>query len=74
LCDQSRHREAAHLLIRGWQLAASRDHRDLLAYARPALKTAYHADPDAFTSTWRAETGSEPPDWLTRPNSGTSEI
>jgi tetratricopeptide (TPR) repeat protein len=73
LCDQSRRREAAHLLAPGWQLAASRDHRDLLAYARPALKTAYHADPDGFISTWRAETGSEPPDWLTRPDSGTPE-
>jgi tetratricopeptide (TPR) repeat protein len=74
LCDQSRWREATHLLARGWQRAASRDHRDLLAHARPALKAAYHADPDAFISAWRAETGSEPPGWLTGPDSGTPGI
>jgi len=67
LCDLSRPGEAARPLARGWQLAASRDYQDLLSFARPALKTAYEADPDGFAGTWHAETGTETPDWLTRP-------
>jgi len=45
------------------------DYQDLLGYARPALETACQADPAGFTSTWHAETGTEPPDWLPRPDS-----
>jgi hypothetical protein len=66
LCDLSRQREAARPLARGWQLAASRDYQDLLGYARPALETAYQADPAGFAGTWHAETGTEAPDWLAR--------
>jgi len=69
LCDLSRQREAARPLAQGWQLAASWDYQDLLGYARPALETACQADPAGFTSTWHAETGTEPPDWLPRPDS-----
>jgi hypothetical protein len=68
LCDLSRQREAARPLARGWQLAASRDYQDLLGYARPALETAYEADPAGFAGAWHAETGTEAPDWLTRPD------
>lgn len=67
LCDLSRPGEAARPLARGWQLAASRDYQDLLSFARPALKTAYEADPAGFAGTWHAETGTDAPDWLTRP-------
>jgi hypothetical protein len=75
LCDLSRQREAARPLACGWQLAASRDYRDLLGYARPALQTAYQADPAGFARTWHAENGTEPPDWLTRqtPDPGRSQ-
>jgi tetratricopeptide (TPR) repeat protein len=69
LCDLSRQREAARPLAQGWQAAASGDYQDLLCYARPALQTACQAGPAGFISTWRAETGTEPPDWLTRPDS-----
>lgn len=68
LCDLSRQREAARPLARGWQLAASRDYQDLLGFARPALETACQADPAGFAGTWHAETGTGPPDWLTRPD------
>lgn len=68
LCDLSRQREAARPLAQGWQQAATRDYQDLLGYARPALETAYQADPAGFARTWHAETGTEPPDWLTRPD------
>jgi hypothetical protein len=68
LCDLSRQREAARPLARGWQQAASRDYQDLLGYARPALRTAYQADPAGFARTWHAENGTGPPDWLTRPD------
>jgi hypothetical protein len=65
LCRQSRYREAATLLARGWNLASSKQQHDALSTATPALKTAYHANPDDFTAVWHAETGSKPPDWLT---------
>jgi hypothetical protein len=71
LCDLSRPREAARPLARGWQQAASRDYQDLLGYARPGLQTAYQADPAGVAGTWHAETGTEPPDWLTRPDGAT---
>jgi hypothetical protein len=59
--------EAARPLTRGWQLAASRDYQDLLGFARPALTIAYEADPAGFAGIWHAETGTDAPDWLTRP-------
>ena len=72
LCDLSRQGEAARPLARGWQLAASGDYQDLLGFARPAVQTAYQASPADFISTWRAETGTGPPDWLTRHDGGAS--
>ena len=68
LCDLSRPREAARPLARGWQLAASRNYQDLLRRARPALETAYEADPAGLAGTWHAETGTQAPGWLTRPD------
>jgi hypothetical protein len=64
LCGQARYREAARLLARGWRLAAGRHLEDARRNAVPALRTAYRADPDHFSAVWRAETGVEPPDWL----------
>jgi hypothetical protein len=32
---------------------------------RPRPGAAYRADPDHFAAVWHAETGAEPPDWLT---------
>ena len=46
-------------------MAAAQHRRELLRDAIPALKAAYSADPDHFTAVWHAETGDEPPDWLT---------
>jgi hypothetical protein len=62
LCGQARHREAARLLAKGWRLAAGQ--QDMLRDATPAIRAAYHADPDHFSAVWQAETGAEPPDWL----------
>jgi hypothetical protein len=62
LCGQARHREAARLLAKGWYLAAGQ--QDVLRDATPAIRAAYHADPDHFSAVWQAETGAEPPDWL----------
>ena len=39
--------------------------QDELRNATPAIRAAYHADPDHFAAVWHAETGAEPPDWLT---------
>ena len=64
LCGQGRYREAAGLLAKGWRLAAGRHLQDTRRNAVPALRTAYRADPDHFSAVWRAETGAEPPDWL----------
>jgi hypothetical protein len=77
LCGQARYRDAARLLAKGWRLAADQqaadqqaadqqaaDQRGLLRDAAPAIKTAYRADPDHFATVWQAETGAEPPDWL----------
>jgi tetratricopeptide (TPR) repeat protein len=61
LCGQTRYREAARLLVIGWRMAAGQHQHDLLRDAIPALRSAYRADPDHFA----AETGAEPPDWLT---------
>lgn len=63
LCDLGRPSEAARPLARAWHLA-SRDNRTA-RFAEPALITAYEADPVAFTTTWQAENGTLPPDWLT---------
>jgi hypothetical protein len=62
LCGQARHREAARLLAKGWRLAAGQ--QGVLRDAMPAIRSAYHADPDHFSVVWQAETGAEPPDWL----------
>jgi hypothetical protein len=77
LCGQARYRDAARLLAKGWRLAADQqaadqqaadqqaaDQQDMLRDAVPAIKTAYRADPDHFATVWQAETGAEPPDWL----------
>ena len=65
LCGQSRYREAARLLATGWRMADGQHQQDLLRDATPAIRAAYRADPDHFVTAWRAETGAEPPDWLT---------
>jgi hypothetical protein len=65
LCGQARYREAAQLLATGWSMAAAQHLHNLLRDAAPAISAAYHADPDHFTAVWQAETGDEPPDWLT---------
>ena len=65
LCGQDRYRDAARLLAMGWRLAASQRQQDLLRDAIPAIRSAYRADPDHFAAVWQAETGTEPPDWLT---------
>jgi hypothetical protein len=62
LCGQARHREAARLLAKGWRLAAGQ--QDVRRDATPAIRAAHHADPDHFSAVWQAETGAEPPDWL----------
>jgi tetratricopeptide (TPR) repeat protein len=65
LCGQDRYRDAARLLAMGWRMAASQRQQDLLRDAIPAIRSAYRADPDHFAAVWQAETGTEPPDWLT---------
>ncbi|HEV2260294.1 MAG TPA: hypothetical protein VGS06_44880 [Streptosporangiaceae bacterium] len=65
LCGQDRYREAARLLVVGWRMAAGQQQQDLLRDAIPALRSAYRADPDHVAAIWHAETGTEPPDWLT---------
>jgi hypothetical protein len=64
LCGQDRSREAARLLAKGWRMAAGQRLEDVLRDAAPAMKAAYRADPNHFSSVWRTETGTEPPDWL----------
>ena len=64
LCGQARYREAARLLAKGWRLAAGRNLVHARRDATPAIRAAYGADPDHFCAAWRAETGAEPPDWL----------
>jgi tetratricopeptide (TPR) repeat protein len=65
LCGQARYREAARLLAMGWRVAAGRHQQDVLRDAKPAVRAAYRAGPDHFAAVWHAETGAEPPDWLT---------
>jgi tetratricopeptide (TPR) repeat protein len=62
LCGQGRHREAARLLAKGWLLASGQE--DVLRDATLAIRAAYRADPGHFSAVWQAETGAEPPDWL----------
>jgi hypothetical protein len=62
LCGQDRHREAARLLAKGWLLASGQE--DMLRDAALAIRAAYRADPGHFCAVWQAETGAEPPDWL----------
>jgi hypothetical protein len=64
LCGQARYREAARPLAMGWRLAAGQHLDDELRNATPAIRAAYRADPGHFTAVWHAETGAEPPDWL----------
>jgi hypothetical protein len=64
LCGQARYREAARLLAKGWRLAVGRNLVHARRDATPAIRAAYSADPDHFCAAWRAETGAEPPDWL----------
>jgi tetratricopeptide (TPR) repeat protein len=69
LCGQARYREAARLLATGWRMAAGQQsqgepRQDVLRDATPAIRAAYRADPDHFAAVWQAETGAEPPDWL----------
>jgi len=66
LVTEGRQQQALRPLAMGWQLAASQERQDLLATATAAVKAAYNADRAAFRDMWRAETGGEPPDWLTR--------
>jgi hypothetical protein len=40
------------------------DQEDVRRDAAPAIRAAYRADPDHFSAVWQAETGAEPPDWL----------
>jgi hypothetical protein len=37
---------------------------DLRRDAAPAIRAAYRADPDHFSAVWQAETGADPPEWL----------
>jgi hypothetical protein len=62
LCEQGRHRQAVWLLAQGWHLATGQE--DVQRDAVPAIRAAYRADPDHFSAVWQAETGAEPPDWL----------
>jgi hypothetical protein len=66
LSKQDRHHDAATMLARGWHLAVSQHQQNALSSATPALKAAYHADPDDFAAVWHSETGAKPPDWLGR--------
>jgi hypothetical protein len=66
LCRQGRYREAALLLAQGWHTADAKHQQDALWQAAPALRVAYRADPDGFVAVWHAETGGEPPGWLSR--------
>jgi hypothetical protein len=64
LCRQGRYREAVMPLATGWHAASPKCQQDALWQAAPALRAAYHADPDGFAAVWHAETGGDPPGWL----------
>lgn len=64
LLGQGRHHEAVTMLARGWQLAAARHQPAMLSVAMPALKAVHRFNSRDFTAVWRAETGTDPPDWL----------
>ena len=67
LCGQARYREAARLLAKGWRMAADQnghDSHEVRRDAVPAIRASYRADPGHFSAVWHAETGAEPPDWL----------
>jgi tetratricopeptide (TPR) repeat protein len=66
LSRQGRYHEAAKLLAQGWHMADTKHQQDALWQAAPALRAAYRADPDDFVAVWHAETGAEPPDWVSR--------
>ena len=40
------------------------DAQEIRRDAAPAIRAAYRADPSHFSAVWQAETGTEPPDWL----------
>jgi tetratricopeptide (TPR) repeat protein len=48
----------------GQQQRPGADQEDVRRDAAPAIRAAYRADPDHFSAVWQAETGAEPPDWL----------
>jgi hypothetical protein len=62
LCGQARYRDAVRPLAKGWRLASGQS--DMIGDAVPAIKAAHRADPDHFCDVWQAETGTEPPGWL----------
>jgi tetratricopeptide (TPR) repeat protein len=64
LARLSREREAAEPLARAWNLATRQDKQEP-EFDRAVVETAYRADPARFLDTWRAETGTDPPAWLT---------
>ncbi len=64
LCSQGRYSDEARMLARGWALADRQQQQEAHTSATPAIRTAYHADPDGFATAWRRETSSEPPGWL----------
>jgi hypothetical protein len=64
LCRQGRYHEGARLLAQGWHIADPKFQQDALWQAAPMVRAAYHADPGHFIAVWHAETGGEPPDWL----------
>jgi tetratricopeptide (TPR) repeat protein len=64
LCCEDRYTEAARMLARGYALADRLQQQEALSSAIPAIRTAYHAEPEYFAAEWRAETRSEPPNWL----------
>jgi len=64
LVGLSREREAAQPLARAWDLATGHDKHEPEC-DRTVLEAAYQADPAGFADTWRAETGADPPGWLT---------
>jgi hypothetical protein len=64
LARQSRYAEAASPLARGWHLASG-GQEGQAAQVVQALRDTYRADQPALVRAWRAETGQDPPAWLT---------
>lgn len=55
LCGQDKYNDAARMLARGWTLADRQQQQEALTSATPAIRTAYHADPNGFVTAWRTE-------------------